>query len=233
VRDGSHVLSGLYASGAVNVDLVTPGADTAIAEHPTARAVTGSFFSVLELRAFAGRMFTSDDDRAAADPVAVLSYAYWQRRFGGERSVVGSTIHLSGVPVTVVGIGPRHFTGDIVGESTDLWLSMSIVPRLPHSQTLLDDRAASWLQMMGRLSPGVTLDRARAEITTVEMNAVRSHLAGQDLIDFNHDVETEPMRVESVRAGSRRSASRTGQRSAFSWRRCRCSASSCARTWPT
>jgi len=201
VRDGSHVLSGLYASGAVNVDLVTPGADTAIAEHPTARAVTGSFFSVLELRALAGRMFTSDDDRAAADPVAVLSYAYWQRRFGGERSVVGSTIHLSGVPVTVVGIGPRHFTGDIVGESTDLWLSMSIVPRLPHSQTLLDDRAASWLQMMGRLSPGVTLDRARAEITTVEMNAVRSHLAGQDLIDFNHDVETEPMRVESGARG--------------------------------
>jgi len=201
VRDGSHVLSGLYASGALNVDLVAPGVDTAAAEHPTARAVSASFFSVLELRAFAGRTFTGDDDRAGANPVAVLSYAYWQRRFGGERSAVGSTLQLSGVPVTVVGIGPRSFTGDIVGESTDLWLSMSVVPRLPHSQTLLDDRTASWLQMMGRFAPGVTLDRARAEITTVELNAVRSHLAGQDLIDFNHDLETDPVRVESGARG--------------------------------
>jgi len=201
VRDGSHVVSGFYASGALNVDLVAPGGDTATAQHPTARAVSGSFFSVLELRAFAGRLFTGDDDRAGADPVAVLSYGYWQRRFGGERSVVGSTVRLSGVPVTVVGIGPRSFTGDIVGESTDLWLPMSVVPRLPHSGTLLDDRTASWLQVMGRLAPGVTLDRARAEITTVAMNAVRSHLAGQDLIDFNRAIETDPLRVESGARG--------------------------------
>jgi predicted permease len=201
VRDGSHVFSGLYASGALNVDLAAPGADTATAEHPSARAVSGSFFSVLDLRAFAGRTFTGDDDRASADPVAVLSYAYWQRRFGGERSIVGSTVHLSGVPVTIVGIGPRSFTGDIVGESTDLWLSMSVVPRLRHSETLLDDRTASWLQVMGRLAPGVTLNRARAEITTVELNTVRSHLAGQDLIDFNRDLETNPLRVESGARG--------------------------------
>ena len=201
VRDGSHVLSGLYASGALSVDLSPPGADTTTAEHPAARAVSWSFFSVLELHALAGRMFTTDDDRAGADPVAVLSYAYWQRRFGGERSVVGSTLRLSGVPVTVIGIGPRSFTGDIVGESTDLWLPMSVVPRLPHNQTLLDDRTASWLQMMGRLAPGVTLDRARGEIVTVELNAARSHLAGQDLIDFNHDLETNPVRVESGARG--------------------------------
>ena len=201
VRDGSHVFSSLYASGALNVDLAGPGADSAAAEHPTARAVSGSFFSVLALRAFAGRTFTGDDDRVNADPVAVLSYAYWQRRFGGERSVVGSTLRLSGVPVMVVGIGPRSFTGDIVGESADLWLPLSVVPRLPHSQTLLDDRTASWLQMMGRLAPGVTLDRARAEITTVELNAARSHLAGPDLIDFNRDLETDPVRVESGARG--------------------------------
>jgi predicted permease len=146
-------------------------------------------------------MFTGDDDRAGANPVAVLSYVYWQRRFGGERSAVGSTLQLSGVPVTVVGIGPRSFTGDIVGESTDLWLPLSIVPRLPHSQTLLDDRTASWLQMMGRLAPGVTLDRARAEITTIELNAARSRLAGQDLIDFNRAIETDPLRVESGARG--------------------------------
>src|SRR5215831_9764781 len=109
VREGSHAFSGLYASGALNVDLAPPGADSATAEHPTARAVSGSFFSVLELREIAERSFTDDDDRAGADPVAVLSYAYWLRRFGGDRSVVGSTVHLSGVPVTVVGIGPRSF----------------------------------------------------------------------------------------------------------------------------
>ena len=201
VRDGSHTLSGLYASGIVNVDLAVPGADSATAEHPAARAVSGNFFSVLELRAFAGRTFADADDRPSADPMAVLSYAYWQRRFGGERSAVGTTLTLSGVPVTVVGIGPPGFTGDIVGESTDLWLPMSVVSRLPHNQTLLDDRTASWLQMMGRLAPGITLDRARAEIPTVVLNAARSHIAGQDLIEFNHDIETNPVRVESGARG--------------------------------
>ena len=201
VRDGSRVFSGLYASGWVGVDVVAPGGDAAAAEHPTTRAVSGSFFSVLEVPAFAGRTFTGDDDRPNADPVAVLSYAYWQRRFGADRSVVGSTLQLSGVPVTVVGIGPQSFTGDIVGESTDLWLPMSVVARLPGREKILDDRTASWLQMMGRLVPGVSLDRARAEITTVELNAVRSHLAGQDLADFNHEVETDRVRVESGARG--------------------------------
>jgi predicted permease len=201
VRDGSRVFSGLYASGWVGGDLVAPGGDAATPEHPTARAVSGSFFSVLELPAFAGRTFTDEDDRVGADPVAVLSYAYWQRRFGGERSVVGTTLHLSGVPVTVVGIAPPSFTGDIVGETIDLWLPMSIVARLPGSEHRLDDRYASWLQVMGRLTPGITLDRARAEVTTVELNAVRSHLSGANLVDFNREVETDPVRVESGARG--------------------------------
>ena len=128
VRDGSHVLSGLYASGAVNVDLVTPGADTAIAEHPTARAVTGRFFSVLELRAFAGRTFTNDDDRAAADPVAVLSYAYWQRRFGADPAAIGRVLRIDGRPVTIVGVLPPNvlrYGADIL-----LPLVLSRYPRL-------------------------------------------------------------------------------------------------------
>lgn len=195
VKTGSRVFAGLYAAGSVDVDLIAADGDPRAAEHPSTRVVSGSFFSVLELPAYAGRTFRDDDDRAGAPPVAVLSYSYWQRHFGGDRSVLGTALHLSGVVVTIVGITPRRFAGDIVGVSTDLWLPMSAVRLLPGSEKLLEDRSVSWLQMMGRLEPGVTFERARAEVKTVELNAVRSRLAGADLADFDHDIQTDTVQV--------------------------------------
>jgi predicted permease len=201
VKVGSRVFSALYAAGSVDVDLLAADTDPRTPEHPSTRAVSGSFFSVLEVSACAGRTFDEQDDRVGAPPVAVLSYSYWQRRFARERSVVGTTLDLNGVAVTVVGIAPRRFAGDIVGESTELWLPMSVVTQLPGSEKLLGDRSASWLQMMGRLAPGATLERARAEVKTVELNAVRSRLAGPALADFDHDIQTDTVQVGSGARG--------------------------------
>jgi predicted permease len=208
VRAGSHLLSGIYAAaslnyaaGVLNLELAAPGGDESSAEYPVARAVSGNFFAVLQVPAAAGRTLTDSDDEAGAASVVVLSYAYWQRRFGGDRAIVGRTLRLNGLPVTVAGVGARGFTGDIVGQNADLWVPLSVVGRLGFRDPQLKDRTVSWLQMMGRLAPGVTLLRARAEITTIELNAVRSHLTGVDLADFNHAIATDPPRVESGARG--------------------------------
>lgn len=196
VCDANHVFSGVYASGEAGVAIVARDGSAGVAEHPLGRFVSGNFFSVLGVPAFIGRTITSDDDAVGRAPVAVISYGYWQRRFGGERSVLGSTILAQNVPVTIIGITPAGFTGDIVGENTDLWLPITLQPVLDPRNDRIVDRTASWLQMMGRLAPGVSIEQARAEITTIELRDIREHLSALELAEFNHDIESDPVRVE-------------------------------------
>src|SRR6185312_10265506 len=111
LRDQNTVFSGLYANGraglitmaapqagaAGNAGAAGTGAD---AEHPSDRYVSGNFFQVLGVHALAGRTFAPDEDKRPGDaPVVVLEYSYWQRRFGGQQSAIGSTITLNGVPM--------------------------------------------------------------------------------------------------------------------------------------
>ena len=196
VRDANHVLSGVYAAGDAGISVVAQGGSADEPEHPGGRFVSGNFFSLLGVPAYIGRTIVNDDDAAGQAPVAVISYGYWQRRFGGERSVLGSTMLIGHVPVTIVGITPPGFTGDIVGENADLWLPIALQPVLDPRNDRLGDRRASWLQMMGRLAPGVTLEQARAEITTIELRDIRQHLTALEVADLNHDLESDPLRVE-------------------------------------
>lgn len=193
VRDANRVLSGLYATGSPNeLDVIPQGGSADQPEQPNARYVTPNFFSVLGVPAFLGRAFA----QAGTDPVTVISYAYWKRRFGGERTALGSTLTINGVPVTIVGVTPAGFTGDIVGESADLWLPIALQPMLEPRENKLVERDASWLLMMGRLAPGVSLARARAELGPIEVRSTRAHLTGFDLADFDRDLLGDPVRVE-------------------------------------
>jgi len=204
VRDHTHTLSGLYASGAIGLDVLAAGAvrdPSAEPEHPNGRIVSGNFFSVLGVAAHAGRTFTADDDRVPrGNPVAVISDAYWQRRFNGARSAIGTTLLMNDVEITIVGVMPPGFTGDVVGTSIDIWVPMMLQPAL-QPRNVLDDRSRSWLQVMGRLAPGATLERARAELAAIETQSIRAHLSGADLSSFDDDVKTSPVRVESAARG--------------------------------
>src|SRR5438094_4329486 len=186
VRAGNTVFTDMYASGwSGPIDVkVGPGTD-ATAEQPRARFVTGNFFSVLGVSAYAGRTFTAaEDETPGQDPVAVLTYDYWQRRFSGSRAVIGSVMHVNDVAITIVGVTPPGFRGDIVGEPIDFWLPMMMQPAIQPRMQLLNDRAWSWVVMMGRLKPGVTLDKARQEVSAIEANAIREHLSGRELSQF-------------------------------------------------
>ena len=203
VRDRNTVFSDIYASGwsgPIDVQIGTGSAATA--EQPRARFVTGNFFSVLGVPAYVGRTFTAaEDETPGQDPVAVLTYDYWQRRFSGSFSAIGSVMRVNDVAVTIVGVTPPGFRGDIVGQPLDFWLPMMMDPVIQPHMNVLNDRAWSWVVMMGRLRPGVTIAQARREVPIVEANAIREHLTGIELSRFELNLKQNPVPVETGARG--------------------------------
>ncbi|MEJ7810731.1 MAG: ABC transporter permease [Gemmatimonadaceae bacterium] len=177
LRDRNRLVTGLFASGRtgrldVFVDRPTTGAPTggggAEPEHPRGRLVSGNYFAVLGIRPVVGRAFTDAEDRVAGEsPVVVISHAYWERRFAGDRGAVGRTISVNGTPLTIIGVAPAGFFGDIVGQAADIWIPLTMQPALMPHRAWLTDRNTSWLLLMGRRAPGVTLTQARGGFTTL------------------------------------------------------------------
>src|SRR5579863_9360229 len=143
--------------------------------------VSGTFFSTLGVEPVLGRALTPDDDRIGASPAAVISYGYWERRFGGDAGVLGRTITLNSVPVTIVGVTPPEFYGVEPGQAVEVWLPLHTQPQVepdrspePHepalggaanpSGTLFAARDQWWVVIMGRLKPGVSEQQARAQL---------------------------------------------------------------------
>ncbi|HEX6965181.1 MAG TPA: ABC transporter permease [Gemmatimonadaceae bacterium] len=209
LRDQNHSVTGLYASGRTDrLDVLIGGANGAggstsgDAEHPRGRFVSGNYFSVLQVPAYAGRTFAPDEDRVPGDdPVVVISFAYWQQRFAGARSAIGRTIAVNGTPLTIIGVTPPGFTGDIVGQPTEMWLPLMMQPSImPHSPWLTD-RSVGWLLLMGRLAPGVTLAQARTEFATLERRSLTTHAAAGDLGGIERGLRERPVQVEAGARG--------------------------------
>jgi predicted permease len=127
--------------------------------------VGGNFFQVLGVQPYLGRLLTADDSKTKnTQPVAVLQHDFWQNRFGGNRSIVGSTIRLAGVPLTVVGVAAPGFEGTDVGLPTNVWAPITMKPILTPPWDGLEQERFAWFYLFGRLKPGVTLEQAQAEI---------------------------------------------------------------------
>ena len=126
-------------------------------ERVIADRVTSNFFPTLGVRPFMGRGFLPEEDKMGGDDrVVVLSHGYWQRRFGGDERIVGRQIQLSGRPWTVVGVAPPEFR---YGRNVDLWAPTRADTTLP--------RRAEFLDVIGRLKPGVTVEQASADVASV------------------------------------------------------------------
>jgi predicted permease len=203
IRDQNTVFSGVYANGTTDDwDVAIDAGNPADVEHPLGRLVSGEFFSVLRVPAYLGRTFSAREDVAPGhDPVAVISYSYWLRRFQGERAVIGRVIHVNRAPITIIGVTPPTFTGDIVGETTDIWLPMMMAPVVRPDRRLINNREASWLAIMGRLAPGVTIEQARSQISALETQSIRAHISGRTLREFEDDLKARPIRVEAGTVG--------------------------------
>jgi predicted permease len=140
--------------------------------------VTGTFFEVLGLRAAHGRLFTADDDRTpSGHPVVVLGHSFFERRFGGDPSVVGRVVSVNSHPMTVVGVAPRGFSGVEVGSATDVYVPVAMQREAqPTWGNRLGDWRSRFLVCMARLRDGVSLEEARAQA-----NVVYARLLAEDL----------------------------------------------------
>ncbi|MGH9142577.1 MAG: ABC transporter permease, partial [Vicinamibacterales bacterium] len=119
--------------------------------------VSGNFFDVVGRLPALGRVSTAADDTPSASGVVVLSHGFWERRFGGDPSVISGTMLLNGRPATIVGVMPDEFA--IPGGDVDLWMPMALAPEV------LANRASEWLSVVGRLRPGVNARAAQAALS--------------------------------------------------------------------
>jgi predicted permease len=130
--------------------------------------VTGNYFSTLGVGAFGGRVFTDDDDRPAAAPVAVLSHHAWQSIYGGVSSVVGSTFVIEGNPFTVIGVAPPGFFGETLkSDPPDLWVPLHQEPLINRDGSILRQPVSAWLRVIGRLRPGASVDGMAPRLTGI------------------------------------------------------------------
>jgi predicted permease len=140
-------------------------------EDALGRLVSEEYFSVLGVDPAIGRFFSRADAKSPGeDPYAVISYDYWQKRFGGNVSVLGTPLKMLGATVTVIGVAAPGFTGESVDEKPDFWMPMMMQPLvMPGRDWLHEDLSKNiekvmWLHVFGRLKPGVTRARAQTEI---------------------------------------------------------------------
>jgi predicted permease len=130
--------------------------------------VTGSYFSTLGVRAFGGRVFTPDNDKPGASPVAVLSHRVWQTTYASDPSVVGSTFVVEGHPLTVIGVAPAGFFGETLqSDPPDIWVPLQQEPMINGEGSLLRQPISAWLRMIGRLRPGASIDGMAPRLTGV------------------------------------------------------------------
>jgi predicted permease len=128
--------------------------------------VTGNYFHTLGIKAFGGRVFSPEDDKPAAAPVAVLSHRAWQTVYGGDTSVVGSTFIVEGKPFTMIGVAPAGFFGETLrSDPPDIWIPLQQEPLIDGDVALLRQPVSAWLRMIGRLRPGASIDGMSPRLT--------------------------------------------------------------------
>jgi predicted permease len=156
------------------------------AEKLSGLHVTGDVFPLLGVPALLGRSIRPGDDQPGADRAVVLSYDLWQRRFAGDRAVVGRTLRLDGEPYTVVGVMPQGFKfAPFWATHTELWAPFSLAPRVAN-------REGQSLRVFARLAPGVSLAAARADVGTVTARLER------EFPGTNRNVEVVPLAEKVV-----------------------------------
>ncbi|MGH9747206.1 MAG: ABC transporter permease [Candidatus Acidiferrales bacterium] len=158
LRDSNQAFSGLLARFPAAVSISGQGST----ERALAEVVSGNYFETLGVQPAIGRVFNSNDETTlAANPVAVLSYGYWTRHFGGDPGILNKQIVVNGTSLTVVGVTRAGFTGIQIGLLPDLFVPITMKAQMTPNWNGLEDRKDYWIAILGRLKPG--FDRAKAE----------------------------------------------------------------------
>ena len=150
----------------VKIGSTESGSAGAAASQAISHLVSGNFFSVLGADPILGRAITPSDDAAGRDPVAVISYRYWQQVLSGDPAIVGKPLAINGTLFTVIGVMPPKFFGvEVNEESPDMWLPLAFQEQAMLQPSLLGPHGLYWMHLMGRQQPGANLAQAQAWIS--------------------------------------------------------------------
>jgi macrolide transport system ATP-binding/permease protein len=205
LRDETGVFSGLAAMNVFDrSNIALSGADGGTdAGRARVALVTGDYFDVLGAEAQMGRTLSMDDDRTlGSHPVAVISDAYRKRRLGGSRDVIGRRLALNGTVFDIVGVMPSGFAGHWIERPADIWVPFSmhqqVIVELPFALTHRND---SWLHLVGRLAPGVTLERAQVSVQSVYQRVMQDWAGPGATSDARRELATQRLAVSSAEHG--------------------------------
>lgn len=154
LREATNGFTDMAAASNLAPTYLTTGRDTKLVQR---RIVSANYFSTLAVQPIAGRAFHNNDD---ANQLAVISHRLWTQAFSNAPAIIGAGIELDGLPFTVIGVAPPEFLGETIGEATDIWVTMSLMP--------LDRRNApgyTWLNLIARLRPGISRVEAHDRLT--------------------------------------------------------------------
>jgi predicted permease len=188
-RTSNKTLSAIFAFARIyRANIVADGN----AEIGDGELVSGGYFNGLGVSTIAGRPIQDSDDNTAAAPVAVLGYRYWQQRFGLDPAIVGKTLKVNNVSLTVIGIAPPDFSGTLqVQDSPDIYVPMALEPLLvsPNGGGPIEMPDWWWLQIMGRVRPGVSPEQVRGNMDGVFQQNVREISGNKSPSPFSPTLE--------------------------------------------
>jgi predicted permease len=142
--------------------------------------VSGNFFDGYGARVLFGRPLAPQDDRAGADPVAVITYRFWERYYDLDPRVLGQILMINNAGFTIVGVLPPRYRGPLHGDPTGFYVPFAMQALLTSDEERLEDRVLMWVRIMGRLAPGANEARARASLEVLFPRTLRRPPAGED-----------------------------------------------------
>jgi predicted permease len=193
LRDHNQVFSGMFCRFPASVTMGLGNRS----EHVSAELVSGSYFPVLGVRSALGRTITPDDHRIPdANPVAMLSYSFWQSHFNSDRTIVGKTIVLNGDVMTVIGVAQPGFDGVELGSAASIFVPIMMKAEMtPYWDGIKDRRRRlSWVTAYGRLRPGIDAQQAQASLQPLLHSILEMEVLEPDFRKYSADDRAQFLR---------------------------------------
>ena len=199
-RDRPDLFAGSFAWSSTRFNLSQSG-QTEMVDGVWA---SGGYFDVLGVKPLLGRVFTTDDDRRGGGPdgpVAVISYEFWQKRFGGAGDAIGKSLTVERVPFTIVGVTPPDFFGVDVGRTFDVVIPIGTEPLIRGKESSLDRRSNWWLAIFVRIKPEQTLESATMALRGVQPQMREATLPPDYRVENLKRYLTTPWQLNSAATG--------------------------------
>ena len=200
LRDRNHTSSGVFAVSNNSPSKVRIGQET---ENIDCQYVSGNYYAVLGVKSTFGRVIRPEDDKLTgppAEPVAVLSYGFWKRRFGSDPMVIGRKISVEKVPFTIVGVTPPEFFGVETGRAPSITIPMATERRI-RLESWLPQADFHWLSVMARLRSDTTREQAQADFRVIFQRLADKEASNIDDVHQRHIAHEQKLELTSAGPG--------------------------------